>query len=184
MRTRLGGGTTGLHHCIRGSELHSAQTPEQMNGLWCLLSAHPTNSQPFLVPTPHAWCAHTRLLKTACALSPAHPPTHTHTPPCSVTVLFADIQGFTEFARVCEPDQTFSILNKLFQSIEGFLKRWPNIYKVRGQHFPSNLGPPHTRVLLYQPPPSHRVDDTGKEMIPLGPPAQPSWSLVGPRLAH
>ena len=48
------------------------------------------------------------------SISPAH---------CSVTVLFADVVGFTEFAQTVEPNQTFALLNELFSSFDAILKR-------------------------------------------------------------
>ena len=41
----------------------------------------------------------------------------------SVTVLFADVVGLTEFAQTVEPNQTFALLNELFSSFDAILKR-------------------------------------------------------------
>lgn len=51
---------------------------------------------------------------------------------CSVTILFADVCGFTQFSRTMNPNDTFDMLNGLFASFESFLKWFPNIEKVRG----------------------------------------------------
>ncbi len=48
----------------------------------------------------------------------------------SVTVLFADVCGFTEFAQRVAPHETFGMLNRLFYSFDDILKDYPNIYKV------------------------------------------------------
>ena len=40
---------------------------------------------------------------------------------CSVTVLFADVCGFTEFSQVVEPSETFALLNELFSGFDSIL---------------------------------------------------------------
>ena len=40
----------------------------------------------------------------------------------SVTVLFADVCGFTEFSQVVEPSETLALLNELFSGFDSILK--------------------------------------------------------------
>ncbi|GAX79595.1 hypothetical protein CEUSTIGMA_g7036.t1 [Chlamydomonas eustigma] len=64
----------------------------------------------------------------------------------NVTILFADICGFTSFAQQVEPSQTFALLNSLFSSFDAVLKNFPEVYKLDliGDCFVAASGLSHT----------------------------------------